>query len=138
MKRVIVTLRRGAQVEVEVPEESGGRKLERSTFGAIRIFPGVPKAISTDELAHIKATRPEVRLEVQPYVESKRVDRRKFSEAVVGSHADAHGLRHLPFAEQLRHLQTSGEKSKPKRNPPAGVARKAGERKVKVKDKAKK
>jgi len=98
MKKVIVTLRDQPAASVEIPEG-----VERSCFGAIRLFPDVPRAISAAELEHLRAHEPALfrRLFVQPYVESQRIDRRGMSEAEVNRRATRFGFGHLPHARQL-------------------------------------
>jgi hypothetical protein len=103
----IVTLRSAPSETVEVPEEVK----VRSCFGALRLFPGVPKAVTKEELKHIETARPDVfeRLEVRPYVESRRVDLRGVSEAEIAALARTEGLEHLRPAEQVRQLRERGK-----------------------------
>lgn len=105
MTKVVVTLRSAPVASVEFPEG-----VERSAFGAIRLFPGVPRAVSLSELKHIRAAEPGVfaRLHVQPYVESRRVDLRGAGEAEVARLAGEEGISHLPHAEQVRVLRERG------------------------------
>ena len=115
MMKVIVTLRDQPATSVEIPEAtSAGGKLqaiERSCFGAIRLFPDVPKAISKSELDYLKVREPALfrRLFVQPYVESHRIDRRGMSEAEVNRRATRFGFGHLPHAKQVAALKKSDE-----------------------------
>lgn len=115
MKKVIVTLRDAPNASVEVPEnfprpkrakKTKPRKIERSVFGAIRLFPGVPKAISVDELEYVKLRRPDVaaRLDERPYVESKRVDYRGITEAAIEKLAEEEGIGHLDLARKVKVL----------------------------------
>ena len=105
MSKKIVMLRSAPSETVEVPEE-----VPRSCFGALRLFPGIPKTVTQEELDHVQATRPEVfeRLEVRPYVESRRVDVRGASEAELEQLAVAEGIGHLPHAAQVRKLRERG------------------------------
>jgi len=122
MKKFVITLRRGPSIQVDVPETTGKgkdkRKVERSAFGAIRVYPGIPKTVTKDELDVIKAAHPSVRLEVNPYVESKRVDRRGASEAEVAALAEKEGISNLSFAEQVRVLRKRGKIVAPVKNAP--------------------
>jgi hypothetical protein len=142
MKKVIVTLQGGATASVEVPEafprrrraKGKARAIARSVFGAIRFFPGVPKAISGDELEYIRAHRGDVsgRLEVRPYVESKRVDYRGASEAEIERLADEGGIAHLGLSAKVERLAERGKLEKPDRRKStetklAGKAPKVGE-----------
>ena len=120
MSKVIVTLRTSPSVSVEIPNsktvEGKEVELKRSVFGALRFFPGIPKAITTDELEFIRATRPDLdrrKLNERPYVESKRVDRRGASEAEVEAKAEKEGLSHLPHGRKLEVLTRRGKISKP-------------------------
>jgi len=123
MNKVTVTLRSAPSESIEVPtqvkykKEKEVTKLERSCFGAIRLFPGIPKAITKDELEHIKKTRADLfaRLDVKPYVESKRVDKRGISEADAEKLAKAEGLDHLKPKVQLEKLQERGKVTRPKK-----------------------
>lgn len=117
MKKVTVTLRDSPNASVEVPEEfprrkrargtkAKAKKIERSAFGAIRLFPGIPKAISVDELEYVKIHRSDVfkRLESRAYVESKRIDYRGKTEAEIEALAAGEGLSHLPTPRQIARL----------------------------------
>jgi hypothetical protein len=119
--KMIVTLRSAPPVSVEVPAvvkyDGTEREVKRSCFGALRLFPGLPKTVTEDELEHIKRKEPEVyaRLEIRPYVESKRVDRRGASEADVERMAEAEGVAHLrPKARDAR-LRARGKLKRPEK-----------------------
>lgn len=104
MERVIVTLKTEPRASVEVLDP----KVERSIPGALRLFPGVPKAISMAEYAYIQQSDPKLhaRLHCMPYVTSKRVDRRDgYTEVEIEALAKTHGLGHLPHADQLEELK---------------------------------
>jgi hypothetical protein len=124
MKKVTVTLRDSPTASVEVPVEfprekrkkkSDDRRIERSVIGAIRLFPGVPKAISADELEFVRLHRPSVfaRLDSRPYVESKRVDYRGASEGEVEDLAAKEGIGHLEFWSQVAVLRERGKIKRP-------------------------
>lgn len=125
MRKIIVTLRDAPNASVEVPGEfprkrgekkkAEARKIERSVFGAIRLFPGIPKAISTDELEYVKLHRSDVfrRLDVRNYVESKRVDYRGASEAEIETLAEREGIGHLAFSRQVERLVERGKVKPP-------------------------
>jgi hypothetical protein len=123
MKKTIVTLRSAPAVSVEVPEhfprargEKGEpKRLERSGFGALRLFPGVPRTVSCDELEFIRRHQPEVaaRLDSRPYVESKRVDYRGATESEIEAAAAEAGISHLPLAAQCDRLQKTGKIKRP-------------------------
>lgn len=138
-ERTIVTLRSAPSESIEVPGEFGGRALQRSCFGAIRLFPGVPKTVTRDELEQIKRGRPDVfaRLTVQPYVESRRVDRRGATEADVHRLAEEAGISHLPHARQVEVLRKRGKMpaNAPEKAPEAAGERPAGRRGGKVSEK---
>jgi hypothetical protein len=104
MQKIVLTLRRGPAESFEFPE-----KVERSCFGSIRLFPGLPKTVSEDEYKWICKKRPELVpfLEASAYVESKRVDKR-ISEAHVNELAKEHGLENLPFGHQCERLKKLG------------------------------
>jgi hypothetical protein len=114
-ERKIVTLRAAPSASVEIPEEKGGRRLQRSCFGALRLFPGIPKTVTLDELECIKREEPDLyaQLTVQPYVESKRVDRRGVAEAELARLAEAEGISGMPPQRQLRVLRERGKLRKP-------------------------
>jgi hypothetical protein len=132
MKKTIVTLRSAPSESIEVPKTvkdgTKDRALERSCFGALRLFPGVPKTITTDELEFIKEKQSEVflRLEVRPYVESKRVDVRGASEADIEKMAAEEGLGHLRLRDQVDRLQKRGKLKRPEKRETA--ARGAGKK----------
>lgn len=117
MKKVTVTLRSGPYVSLEFPEEyrpargADLQKVERSCYGAVRLYPGLPKAISASELAYLEAKQPELaaKLLVRPYVESRRVDKRGCSEAELERLAEQEGLSHLVPARQLEVLKQRGK-----------------------------
>lgn len=150
MKKVTVTLRDSPNASVEVPEEfprrkrarragskkSEATKIERSAFGAIRLFPGVPKAISSDELRYVELHRPDVfaRLESRKYVESKRVDYRGATEAAIADLASKEGLGHLPVPKQIERLV---ERKKIERPDPRKSTETRIDKKVKVDGSAK-
>lgn len=138
-ERTIVTLRSAPSESLEIPEEFGGKTLQRSCFGAIRLFPGVPKTVTRDELEQIKRGRPDVfaRLTVQPYVESRRVDRRGASEADVHRLVEGEGLSHLPHARQVEVLRERGKMpaNAPEKAPEAAEERSPGKRGGRVSEK---
>ena len=118
----IVTLRSAPPVSVEVPSVVKGddgkeRKVERSCFGALRLFPGLPKAVTEDELEHIKNTEPGMfaRLVIQPYVESKRVDVRGVTESEVEKMAEEEGISHLKPKERDKKLRERGKLKRPEK-----------------------
>jgi hypothetical protein len=123
MKKVIVTLSSGPAASVEFPEvfprkrkEKGDPvKIERSVFGAVRLFPGIPKAISASELDYLRAHRKELfpRLLARPYVESKRVDRRGVSEGELEKLAEKEGIAHLGTRRKVEVLTERGKIPKP-------------------------
>lgn len=106
MDRVIVILRRGPQVSLEFPEG-----VERSCYGAIRLYPGIPKTLSGAELKHLEKHRPDCHelLSVRPYVESQRVDKRGCTESELNQLAESNGLGHLPISLQLQRLKEKGK-----------------------------
>lgn len=110
----IVTLRSAPSETVEVPPrfefKDGEREVARSCFGALRLFPGVPKTVTADELEFVERERPAIRrrLEVREYVESRRVDRRGMSEADLTALAKAEGLEHLSHSDLVARLRASG------------------------------
>jgi hypothetical protein len=115
-ERTIVTLRSAPSATVEVPEKKkDGGALQRSCFGVLRLFPGIPKTVTRDELEHIKQAEPDLynRLTVQPYVESKRVDRRGAGEAEIAKLAEQEGIAHLPHGRQVELLRERGKIRKP-------------------------
>lgn len=154
MDKVIITLRSTPSESIEIPAvvkykgDKEERKLQRTCcFGAIRIFPGIPKAISKDELEHIKRIMPNVfsRLEVKPYVESKRVDVRGASEKEINELVEKHSLGHLNSSAQIEKLMERGLIKKPKRKGvvtrPAKVVKKEmifSEKEFKLQKKSKK
>ena len=73
MTKVIVTLLGGRRLQVDVPAEHKGRKLERSVYGAVRLHPNVPRTLSKDELDYVREREPKAELRVQKYAEAKRV-----------------------------------------------------------------
>lgn len=133
MKKLNATLRSAPAASIEVPEdfppsreearearkrgeEPKTRSIERSGFGALRLFPGVPRAISEDELEYIRGHRADVgrRLTVSPYVESKRLDYRGKTEADIEALAEGEGIGHLGFAQKVERLEESGKLTRPK------------------------
>lgn len=106
MDRVIVILRRGPQVSLEFPEG-----VERSCYGAVRLYPGIPKALTAAELKHVEKCRPDCYglLSVRPYVESQRVDKRGCTESELRELAASEGLEHLPISLQLQRLKEKGK-----------------------------
>lgn len=104
-KKVVATLRSGPSVSIEVP---GG--VQRSCFGAIRLFPGIPRAITGEEYEHVRKKHPKVcaRLEIGKYVESKRVGARGISEADLEGLAEREGLSHLKLKTQVEKLRERG------------------------------
>ena len=110
MNKVTVTLRAAPRVSFDIPET-----VERSCFGALRFFPGIPRACSTGELAYIKEHHPNDyrRLLVSSYVESRRVDRRGASEAEIERRARQEGLEHLPFVKKVAELRRRGKLPEP-------------------------
>lgn len=131
-ERTIVTLRVAPSASVEIPEERDGKALKRSCFGALRLFPGIPKTVTRDELEHIKRAEPDLynRLIVQPYVESKRVDRRGAGEAEIAKLAEQEGIAHLPHARQVELLRERGRirvpEAAPTEKPKPGGGKKPG------------
>lgn len=125
MRKVIVTLRGGATASIEVPgnfprkrgEKGETKAISRSIFGAIRLFPGIPKAITGDELAYVEGWRRDVfaRLEVRPYVESKRVDYRGIGEEALEALAESEGVGHLPTSRKVEVLAERGKLKIPDR-----------------------
>jgi hypothetical protein len=123
MKKVIVTLSSGPAVSLEFPEvfsrkrgeKAEARKIERSVFGAVRLFPGIPKAISASELEYVRAHRKDLipRLLARPYVESRRVDRRGVSEGELERLAEKEGVGHLPTRRKIEVLTERGKIPKP-------------------------
>lgn len=121
--KAIVMLRSAPSESIEVPSvvkykgDKEKKELKRSCFGAIRLFPGIPKAITTDELEHIKKTRADLfaRLEVRPYVESKRVDVRGASEADIEKMAASEGIGHLRPKAQVSKLEERGKLKRPEK-----------------------
>lgn len=103
MKKVIVTLRGAPAETFEIPEG-----VERSCFGSLRLFPGVPRAISAEEREHLKKTHVEPRLNVRPYVESRRVDKRGATESEIVAAAEKAGVSHLPMQRQIEVLLERG------------------------------
>lgn len=88
MKKVIVTLHSGPAQSVDVPaahefQKGEKRALERTCFGSIRLFPGLPKVVSQDELDYILEIRRDLAGKVfaSAYVESHRADKRGCPEA---------------------------------------------------------
>lgn len=128
MGKVIVTLRSAPPESVEVPKYVKGKKgkggepveTERSCFGALRFFPGIPKTVTADELEYVKSSDAELarRLAVRPYVESKRVDRRGATEAEVEALAETEGVGHLGLGRKVEVLRRRGKlKVKPTEPP---------------------
>lgn len=113
-EKKIVTLRSAPSVSVEVPDSQDSKTLQRSCFGAIRLFPGIPKTVTKDELEFIEKTDPDLygRLVVQPYVESKRIDRRGVAESEVDRLAAEEGIAHLSHGKQVEVLRSRGKISK--------------------------
>lgn len=140
----IATLRAAPPASVDVPEnfprargekaDAKKRPIERSVVGALRLFPGVPKAVTEDEVAYIKAHRLDVatRIDVRPYVESKRKDHRGVTEVELKELATKEGVDHLPLKKQVKVLTERGKLEKPK--PVKGVKPKAMKRPVKAPD----
>jgi hypothetical protein len=123
-KLVVVTLRSAPPASVDVPEHfprvrgkpDEPKPIERSVVGALRMFPGVPKAVTSDELAYVETTRRDVaeRLDVRPYRESKRKDHRGATEAEVREVAVAEGVEHLSARKQVEVLVDRGKLKPPK------------------------
>jgi hypothetical protein len=69
MSKHTVILRDAPAESVEIPAPI--EEAERSCFGALRLFPQVPRTITGAELAQIERARPDVfaRLEVREHVE---------------------------------------------------------------------
>lgn len=115
MKKVIVTLKVGPSQDVDVPDQyrvgrgrrATNRAVQRSCFGCLRLYPGLPKAVSEDELSWIEAKLPVLfeKLAVRPYVESRRADKVGCSEADVEAAAEASGLGHLRYGDKVRTLK---------------------------------
>jgi len=147
MKRRIVTLRSAPSATVEFPETvkvgKEEQKLERSCFGALRLFPGLPRAVSEDELKYIEKKYPALfrRLAVQDYVESKRVDLRGVTESDLDALAEKEGLGHLPPREKIRRLKERGklQESGPRKvEPLRGKGKSTPEKPSRAPDKAEK
>lgn len=103
MKRHLVILRTPPSDEVDFPPDLGGR----ATFGALRLHPGVQTAVSESELRFMESKRPDLmkRLHISPYVESRRVDRRGYTEAEVDRAAAEAGIPvQTPFAIKVKLL----------------------------------
>jgi hypothetical protein len=124
MDKIIVTLRSAPAASVDVPKtfpklrgakEGKPREIARSCFGALRFFPGVPKAITKDELEFLRRHHGEVagRLDERPYVESKRLDYRGVTEADLAALAEKEGVGHLKLKDQVARLQERGKLGKP-------------------------
>lgn len=119
MKKLIAILRSTPACTVDVPatfpkkkgDENEPREIERSCFGALRFFPGIPKAISVDEMEYVRLERADLypRFDVRPYVESKRVDRRGATEDEIEKLAKSEGIEHLDFANALKRLRQRGK-----------------------------
>jgi|GEM_PF-5532523 len=124
MNKIVVTLSRGPALSVDVPDEyrvgrgklAVTKQVERSCFGAVRLYPGLPKTISTTELEYVKDKNPKLAdmLSVRPYVESKRVDKRGCTEAELEALADKEGISHLKPARKLKVLCERGKLAAPK------------------------
>lgn len=114
MDKMIATLRSSPPASVEVPAvfprkrgvEGESRSIERSVFGALRFFPGIPKTISADEVRYLRHFEPAVfaRLDLRKYVASKRVDYRGKGEKEIEALAAKEGIAHLPLAKQVERL----------------------------------
>jgi len=117
-EKVTVVLRSQGSVEIEFPEGKEAPK-NRSCFGALRLFAGIPRAITREELEWIEKKEPKLfaRLRVAKYVESKRVDRRGASEAEVERLAEREGIGHLPPGRRLEVLRKRGKVKPPEPNP---------------------
>lgn len=123
----IVTLRSSPPASVDVPEEfpkkrgqkEEARAIERSVVGTLRLFPGVPKTVTKDELEYMSTHRPDVaaRLDEREYVESKRKALRGYTEAEVRELAEKEGIGHLSFKKQEAALLDRGKLTKAKRIP---------------------
>ena len=113
MNNKIVLLNSYPFVSVEFPKEITNRSCE----GELRIYPHLPKPITDDELAYIKDKFPDIfyRLNVKPYIESKRVDKRGITETDIHRLAEHEGIAHLPLKKQIATLERRGkiEKSIP-------------------------
>lgn len=124
MKKCIATLVSAPAESVEIPvhfpqkrgDESEPRLIERSAFGALRFFPGIPRTISCDECEFIRSEQPDVleRLEISKYVESKRVDYRGATEAEIEKLAEEAGIGHLSLADQCVRLEVTKKLKRPK------------------------
>jgi hypothetical protein len=128
MKKVIATLRSAPAASVDVPKtfpvrrvkrgekpREKPREIERSCFGSLRFFPGIPKTISKDELEFIESGRPDLskRLDVSEYVESKRVDYRGATEKAIETAAESEGIGHLSLKRKVEVLRERGKIDKP-------------------------
>lgn len=84
--------------------------IERSCFGAIRLFQGVMRTITLDELNHIKTKykKESVKIKTSKYVESKRVDKRGYNEDDINYLAKEHNLLDLPLKNQIKRLKKLG------------------------------
>lgn len=107
MSKVIVTLRSAPPASVDITDD----QCERSCFGALRFFPGIPKTITKAELEYLGKAQPmlRARLQVRPYVESKRLDYRGASEAKIEVLASEEGVGHLDLAKQIEVLRQRGK-----------------------------
>lgn len=125
-EKVNVTLRSSPSASVEFPAEKGP---DRSCFGALRLFPGIPRAVTRGELDWIERREPALfaRLTVSPYVESKRVDRRGASEATVERLAESEGLSHLSHGRKVEVLRKRGKLKPPEKPPKPVPAKKSAE-----------
>jgi hypothetical protein len=133
-KMCIVTLRSNPAASVDVPgkfprergKKAGEAKtIERSVVGALRLFPGIPKTVTEDELDYMTRHRTDVatRLDRREYVESKRKELRGCTEAEVRERAEAEGVGHLPFKGQEKALLDRGKLVPPKRTPVKAVTK---------------
>ena len=105
--KIIVTLRSAPSVSVEILD----KKCQRSCFGALRFYPGIPKVITKAELEHLTKIKGDIasKLDIRPYVESKRIDRRGASETEIENLAKTEGIDHLHFKKKVELLQKRGK-----------------------------
>lgn len=107
-KKYIITLASGSAETFDVPGyDARGDVIQRSCFGALHLYPNVPRGITEGELEYIRGARPDiyVRAHVSPYVESKRIDHRGVSEGEVQRTADKLGVGDKTHGEQLQILR---------------------------------
>ena len=133
-EKVILTLRSAPSVSIEVTDE----RCQRSCYGALRFYPGIPKTITKEELAYIEKTDKGVvsRFDVRAYVESKRIDKRGITERQVEELALKKGVDHLPFARKVEVFAKQSQvdppavhRPKPVEPPVSAASKKSGSKK---------